>query len=128
MRSTYISLYRFLISDDPSSFVVILLWNYYLCVNTDPGTVPDTWARFASSRNKSTPDTVHRGQTRIWMAMKLRNLQELPVTAACAKNISLLVRITADSAIGGYMYTRQTYILIFSADVSFVWVIFTTPD
>ncbi|KXN88865.1 Palmitoyltransferase PFA4 [Leucoagaricus sp. SymC.cos] len=24
-------------------FVVLLLWNYYLCVNTDPGTVPDTW-------------------------------------------------------------------------------------
>jgi len=97
----------------PSSFVVILLWNYCLCVNTDPGTVPDTWARFASSRNKSTPDVVRRDQTRIWMAMKLRNLQELPVTVACAKSISLLVRITADSAIGGYMYTRQTDILIF---------------
>lgn len=127
MRKT-ISLYRFLISDDPSSFVVILLWNYYLCVNTDPGTVPDTWARFASSCNKSIPDAVRRGQTRIWMAMKLRSLQELPVTVACAKSISPLVHITADSAIGGYMYTRQTYILISSLGVSFVWVIFTTSD
>ncbi|KAF5352496.1 hypothetical protein D9756_005887 [Leucocoprinus leucothites] len=24
-------------------FVGLLLWNYYLCVNTDPGTVPDAW-------------------------------------------------------------------------------------
>ncbi|ESK90944.1 palmitoyltransferase pfa4 [Moniliophthora roreri MCA 2997] len=24
-------------------FVGTLLWNYYLCVNTDPGTVPDSW-------------------------------------------------------------------------------------
>ncbi|KAJ3567336.1 hypothetical protein NP233_g6433 [Leucocoprinus birnbaumii] len=24
-------------------FVGLLLWNYYLCVNTDPGTVPDGW-------------------------------------------------------------------------------------
>jgi len=62
------------------------------------------------------------------MAMKLRNLQELLVTVACAKSLNPLVRITADSAIGGYMYTRQKYILIFSADVSFVWVISTIPD
>lgn len=48
-----------------SSFVGILLWNYCLCVNTDPGTVPDTWVHTVPSCGKSTPDIVRRGQTRI---------------------------------------------------------------
>jgi palmitoyltransferase ZDHHC6 len=30
---------------DLSLFVGMLLWNYYLCVNTDPGRVPENWVR-----------------------------------------------------------------------------------
>lgn len=34
---------------DSSLLVWMLLWNYYLCVNTDPGTVPDFWVRILRS-------------------------------------------------------------------------------
>ena len=31
-----------------SILVAMLLWNYYLCVVTDPGRVPSSWVRFIS--------------------------------------------------------------------------------
>ena len=41
-----------------SVFVGILLWNYYLCVNTDPGRVPDDWVGLPCFAT-----LVHRGLT-----------------------------------------------------------------
>lgn len=76
-----------------SILVGILLYNYYLCVTTDPGVVPHNWVRRALTLNgHSLLMRAHsgtrirrrgwlRGQEAVWCPKALSHMQDIQTTA-----------------------------------------------
>jgi hypothetical protein len=78
----------------------MLLWNYYLCIFTDPGRVPAGWVRLVVSLSQSS-DTRSRSPTFLLERdTKLRSSREAPDTVGIVKNTNPRGRIIVDSAIG----------------------------
>ena len=78
----------------------MLLWNYYLCIFTDPGRVPDGWVRLIASLSQSS-DIRSRSPTFLQERdMKSRSSREAPDTVGIVKNTNPRGRIIVDSAIG----------------------------
>ena len=78
----------------------MLLWNYCLCIFTDPGRVPDGWVRLVASLAESS-DNMSRSPTFVLERdTKSRSSREARDTVGLVKNTNPRGRIIVDSAIG----------------------------
>jgi hypothetical protein len=117
----------------PSILVGILLYNYYLCVVTDPGVVPHNWVRNAlPQRAFFTYASSFRNQNSMTlMAMRSRSCLVPQGIVACARNTNHRAHITARRAKG----MRPRFAILLSeywfpppVDACFAWVSIHTID
>jgi hypothetical protein len=117
----------------PSILVGILLYNYYLCVVTDPGVVPHNWVRNAlPQRAFFTYAGSFRNQNSMTlMAMRSRSCLVPQGIVACARNTNHRAHITARRAKG----MRPRFAILLSeywfpppVDACFAWVSIHTID
>jgi hypothetical protein len=85
-----------------SILVGILLYNYYLCITTDPGVVPHNWVRHAppSTAFFAYADSYRNQNLTTQMGMRSRSCLVSQGIVACAEGTNHRVHITARLATG----------------------------